>query len=457
MRIVDGVRKGAIAGLIIGLTMVPVSFAKPFARTVNFVSAAMQEPNATVEQESEKDRQEREQEAREREQEKREEAREREQEKKEREQERIERMQERYDDAREALDDEKYQVAEQKFAELAKMNGPQTDAALYWKALAQYRQGKRDTALTTITELKQRYPQSRWKKDADALEFEIKNRSGQPVKVDDASDDEIFSLAFQGLMNSNPEAGIKKAEQIFNGPASPKRKSKVMFVVAQNGSKEAMELLGRIAQGQSNPELQRKAVEQLGIFGGSRAENILATVYTTSTDAGVKRAVIQSYMVSGNKEKLFQLAKGEKDDNLKREAIQKLGLVGGTSELQQLYQANASTEARREILQAFFLAGDSEKLLQAANGEKDIELRRAAIRNLGLMGHSDALQSIYAKETDRSLKEEVLNSYFIGGNAHALVTTAKSEKDPELRKRAIEKLSLMNSKEGSDFLMELLK
>jgi hypothetical protein len=72
------------------------------------------------------------------------------------------------------------------------------------------------------------------------------------------------------------------------------------------------------------------------------------------------------------------------------------------------------------------------------------------------MGKSDVLQSIYSKETDRSLKEEVLNAYFISGNAHALVAAAKSEKDPELKKRAVEKLSLMNSKEGSEYLMELL-
>jgi hypothetical protein len=72
------------------------------------------------------------------------------------------------------------------------------------------------------------------------------------------------------------------------------------------------------------------------------------------------------------------------------------------------------------------------------------------------MGKSDTLQSIYAKETDRSLKEEVLNAYFISGNAHALVAAAKSEKDPDLRKRAVEKLSLMNSKEGSEYLMDLL-
>jgi len=95
-------------------------------------------------------------------------------------------------------------------------------------------------------------------------------------------------------------------------------------------------------------------------------------------------------------------------------------------------------------------------MVQAAENEKDRELRRTAIRNLGLMGKSDVLQSIYAKETDRELKEEVLNAYFISGNAKGLVAIAKSEKDPELRKRAVEKLSLMNSKEGNDYLMELL-
>jgi hypothetical protein len=72
------------------------------------------------------------------------------------------------------------------------------------------------------------------------------------------------------------------------------------------------------------------------------------------------------------------------------------------------------------------------------------------------MGKTDVLQTIYAKETDHGLKEEILNAYFISGNAKGLVAIAKSEKDPELKKRAVEKLSLMNSKEGNDYLMELL-
>jgi hypothetical protein len=439
-----GLQKAIVTGLIAGLLAIP-------ARAHGHQQPA-QEADRLQSQGSEQDRREAEQEARDREQERKD----REQEKKDQAQEKLDRMQELYEDGREELDDDKYQQAEQKFAELAQLGGPQTDAALYWKAYAQNRQGKRDTALTTIAELKRRYPQSRWRKDGDALEIEVRQSTAQPVNPESQSDEELKTLALQGVMKSDPQRGIQIVEKQLNGTASPKEKTKVLFVLAQNGSPEAREVLAKIAQGQSNPDLQRKAVEYLGIFGGNRAAATLEAVYTNSTDAGVKRAVIRSYMISGNREELFKLAKGEKDESLKRDAIRNLGLVGGQNELQQLYQVEPSTDVRREILQGFFLAGQSDKLVQVAATDKDPELRRTAVRNLGLMGKSDALQSIYAKDTDRSLREEVLNAYFIGGNAKGLVAIAKSEKDPELRKRAVEKLSLMNSKEGNEYLMELL-
>jgi hypothetical protein len=231
-------------------------------------------------------------------------------------------------------------------------------------------------------------------------------------------------------------------------------------MAAQSGKPESREILAKIARGQNNPELQRKAVEYLGLFGGSEARKTLAEVYASTSDASVKHAILRSYMIGGDRERLFAAAKSEKDESLRREAIRQLGLVHGTSELEQLYKAESSSDLRREILQAFFLAGDSGRLVQAAQGEKDPDLRRAAIRNLGLINSDDsgkALQEIYSKETDHSVKAEVLNAYFLQGNAKALVAIARSEKDPELRKTAVSKLSLMNSKEGTDYLMELLQ
>src|SRR2546429_1498475 len=51
-----------------------------------------------------------------------------------------------------------------------------------------------------------------------------------------------------------------------------------LFMAAQSGRPEAREILGKIARGQSNPELQRKAVEYLGLFGGAEARKTLADV-----------------------------------------------------------------------------------------------------------------------------------------------------------------------------------
>ena len=405
----------------------------------------------------EQDRQDQEQEKRDREQE----ARDREQEKRDREQERLDRLSELYDNGREALDEERYDRAEATFDELAKLNGSQTDAALYWKAYAENRLGKRDTALATIAELKRRFPQSRWQKDASALELEVRQSAGQPVHPEGQKDDELRMLALHGIMNSDPERAMPLLGRVLeSGSASPKEKSQALFILAQSGSPQAREILGKIARGQSNPELQSKAIQYLGIFGGTESRKILAEVYASTSDVSIKRAILRSYMISGDREHLFEAAKNEKDDELKREAIRQLGLVHAQSELQQLYRTDNSPAVRRELLQAFFLAGDSPKLLEAAQSEKDSELRRVAVRNLGLI-HSDdsakALQSIYAKETDRGIKEEVLNSYFLQGNAAAIVAIARNEKDPELKKTAVSKLSIMHSKEATDYLMEILQ
>jgi hypothetical protein len=407
-------------------------------------------------QDKEQERRDREQEARDREQEKRD----REQEARDRAQEKLDRLQELYDDGREDLDEDRYDHAAAKFKELADMNGPQTDAALYWKAYAENRLGKRDTALATIADLKKRFPQSRWQKDAGALEIEVRQSTGNPAHPENQSNEELKMLALQGLMNGDPQKGISILENILNGTGTPKLKSRALFMAAQSGRPEVREILGKIARGQNNPELEKKAVEYLGLFGGPDARKTLADVYASTTDASVKHAILRSYMIGGDRERLFAAAKSEKDESLRREAIRQLGLVHGTSELEQLYKAESSSDLRREILQAFFLAGDSGRLVQAAQGEKDAELRRAAIRNLGLINSDDsgkALQEIYSKETDHDVKAEVLNAYFLQGNAKALVAIARTEKDPELKKTAVSKLSLMHSKEGTDYLMELLQ
>ncbi len=443
-------KRALVASLSLGLLLLPSSLS---ARSARVQSPEASAQSADEKRDADEARQEKEQERLEREQEKRD----REEEARDRGQEKLDRQQELYDNGREALDDDHYEKALQEFAELIKLNGPQTDAAMYWKAYTENRLGKKAAALATIADIKAKYAQSRWKKDAEALEIEVRQSSNQQVKPEEHGDAELYNLALQGLMNSSPERAIPLIGKKLNSSTSVKDKSKLLFILAQSGRPEAMEILANIARGQSNPELQSKAVEYLSMFGEEKSHKLLNDIYSSSSDESVRRAVIRSYLLNGDRASLLSAAKGEKNESLRREAIRTLGLTGGTTELEQLFQSESSLDLKREILQAFFLAGDSKRMEQAALNEKNVDLRRSAIRNLGLMGQSDLLQSIYAKETDRGLKEEVLNSYFISGNAKALVVIAKSEKDPSLKKEAVQKLSLMGSKEGNDYLMEILE
>ncbi|HEX4537113.1 MAG TPA: HEAT repeat domain-containing protein [Candidatus Acidoferrum sp.] len=451
LRVTTFIFAGAFSVLARPLGATTWSGWQDFVQTPENVIAESAEAQNNGEMQSE-----REQEQRDREQEKRD----REQEKKDRDQERLDRLEELYDNGREALDDEKYEQARDKFAALAKANGPQTDAALYWQAYAAQRLGQREAALAALADLKARFPQSRWQRDAGALEIEVRQGTGQPSRPELQGDEELKMLAIQGLMNSDPERAMPMIEKVLQGPASPKEKSKAMFVLAQSGSPQGREIIGRIARGQSNPELQKKAVEYLAIFGGPEARKTMAEIYASTADPALKRSILRSYMIGGDKERLFAAAKSEKDPALRREAIRQLGLVHGEQQLEQLYRTENTPEIRREILQAFFLAGDVTKMLEAAKNEKDPDLRRAAVRNLGLVRSdesSKALAEIYARETDRGIREEVLNAYFLQGNAGAIVAIAKAEKDPGLKKKAVEKLALMHSKEASDYMMELLQ
>src|SRR6185437_11289203 len=99
------------------------------------------------------------------------------------------------------------------------------------------------------------------------------------------------------------------------------------------------QILLRIAQGNSNPELQLKAVKYLGLFRGSRGVDELSQIYSSSSDEEVKRAVLRSFMVAGARDRLLSAAQGEKNLDLQREAIQMLGVSGARDDLWKLYQS----------------------------------------------------------------------------------------------------------------------
>ena len=364
-----------------------------------------------------------------------------------------------YDEGSEAMDDGHYDQAAEKFGECAALGGEKADGALYWQAYALNKLGRRGESLAKLAELQKSHPASRWLKEAKSLEVEVRQEGGQKVSPESEEDVDIKLMAINGLMNSDPERAVPLLEKLLNGNQPPKIKDRAMFVLAQNSSPQAREVMGRIARGQSNPDLQRKAIRNLGLFGEPESRKLLAEIYASSSDVEIKRAILGSFMLAGEREKLLAAARTEKIPELRAEAVRQLGLLGAETELWQIYQAESSREVKEQIIQALFIGGGAERLGELARGEKDPELRRKAIRNLGLVGGEKTaafLTAIYSSDSDAQDRREVIQALFLQDNAKALVDIARKEKDLALRKDAIQKLSLMNNKEATDFLMEII-
>jgi tetratricopeptide (TPR) repeat protein len=366
-----------------------------------------------------------------------------------------------YDRATRALDRGQYEQAAEAFAKVAAQSGRKAEGALYWQAYALSRLGKRADALARLDELLQKYPSGRWANDAKALQLDVRQASGQTVSPDKTQDEELKAMALRSLMMHDPERAVPMLEGVLTGASSPKIKEQALFVLAQSGSPQARDILGRIARGQGgNPDLQLKAVRYLAMFGKQESRQILSDVYAGTQDVDVKRQVLQAFMLAGDRDRLLAAAKSETSPELRAEAVRQLGMMGAQAELGQLYKTEASVKVKEQLLQAMFISGASDKLLEMAKAESDAALRKAAVRNLGMMDAKktgEALVQFYREDKDPAVKKAAIQGLFMQGNATALVSLARSETNPELKKQIVSQLSLMKNKEAQDYMLELLK
>jgi tetratricopeptide (TPR) repeat protein len=365
-----------------------------------------------------------------------------------------------YDEGRDAIEEGKYDRAVDRFNKVIELKTSRTDAALYWKAYSLSKLGQRTEALTTLADLLKRFADSRWSASAKALEVEVRQASGQTVSPAAQEDDELKLMALRGIMESAPEEAYPIIEKMLAGPNSPKVKDRALFVLSQGRGARARDIIANVAKGNANPDLQLRAIRYLGIMNGAENRQVLADVYKTSPDVSVKRAILRSFMVAGDRERLLSVAKTETAPELRGEAVQQLGVMNAGAELNELYRTEASVEVKKRILQAMFVGNQSDRLIELAKGEKDPELRKTAIRNLGLMkrtGTSEALVSIYGSDAALDVRRAVVNALFLQNNGKALVDLARAEKSPEMKKEIVSKLAIMKSKEATDYLLELLK
>jgi TolA-binding protein len=372
-----------------------------------------------------------------------------------------------YDGGLSALQQRRYDQAIAAFDDVISRKSARTDGALYWKAFAQSRLARADASLATLATLEKDYPQSRYLNDAHVLEADVRKMAGQHVDVTtlDANDD-IKLLAINGIADSAPDKAIPLLESVLNSTNSLAVKRRAIYVLALSDDARAHAILLRYAKGEGNPDLQSEAIRYLA----SRRDHAttpaeLKQIYDATTDAGVRRAIIEGYRNAGDTAALTAIASNPSESmDLRRLALANLTGFKAQDAWGLYQQLSGASDAplRLQIVSALSGANDVDHLAQVARTDADETVRQRAVLALGQEPADRTgalLTDLYGARPDTGWRRIVIVALAEQDNANALITLARQESDLTIKRDLVRRLSSMAGKNeaAANYLMEVIK
>jgi len=87
------------------------------------------------------------------------------------------------------------------------------------------------------------------------------------------------------------------------------------------------ESLRELAMDSSNPEMQERAIESLGIVGGDDVNKTLMEIYASAANEDIKEAAVEGLFIAGHDEGVLELYRNADDPAEKRELLEYLVLM----------------------------------------------------------------------------------------------------------------------------------
>jgi hypothetical protein len=219
-------------------------------------------------------------------------------------------------------------------------------------------------------------------------------------------------------------------------------------------------MLKQVLANETDPELRKAAIYGIAMEDNAESASLLESIYDSSTNTEEKRAILGALtMMDGATTLALKILRTETDPQLQREAIQVLGIMDATEELGELYASLTDRDSREAILEAMSISDDSDGLYKILQTEQDAELRSVAIQGLGINGEEKAADYLVAMYPGASREEKsaVIQSMMIMEDTEGLLNLLKQESDPELKREMLQMLTIMDSEESDQYLFEMLE
>ena len=375
-------------------------------------------------------------------------------------------------EGRDFIEAQNWQKAAEKFNDF--INGypkdKDLDAALYWYGYALQKQGRKDDAATPLLRLINRFPNSTWRQEAQALLVII----GRKADVDQAlarDDCEIKMLALQSLFQADRERAVAIVTEALrsNQTTCQGFQATAVSMLGAYGGPNAVPMLLDIARSNPDSKIRLTAIKRLGDQHSEQVATELIKMYDADKNREIRtqilRALLESRTQAGNA-KVLEIARSGDDVVLRQSAIRYLGDQKDTASLDELiriYDADKTKEIRYQVIRALAEREDPRvraKLFEIARQGETPELRIEAIRRLGDHGRIplDDLLQLYTSESNLQIKQGLLRAFANNSDprARAKVFEIARGSDPiELRGYAIRQLGEKDDEETVNQLVAM--
>src|SRR5215211_5244303 len=187
------------------------------------------------------------------------------------------------------------------------------DAALYWYGYALQKQDRKEEAAAPLVRLINRFPNSNWRNDAQAL-LVVLGRKADVEQALDRDNCEIKILALQSLFQADQERAIGIVTEALR--ATPNQcqgfQAAAVSMLGSHGGPRVVPILLDIARSNPDSKLRLTAIKRLGEQHSDQVTDELIKIYeadrTKEIRSQILRALVESRTTRGSA-KVLEIAR----------------------------------------------------------------------------------------------------------------------------------------------------
>jgi HEAT repeat protein len=353
------------------------------------------------------------------------------------------------------------------------------DAALYWLAYANSKQGKLAAASASLDRLLQNYARSTWADDAKALRLEVlsKLKPGSVADVPEEGTDDLKIIALKALCENDKTGCSARVNDVLrSGSASPRLKEAAIILLGRYGGAEAVPALIQMARSEPNEKLRMRAIRALGSTNDERALEVLREIAMGPTyeDESPTDSAVHALVEHESPRAVPIIGEVAINGKNLRARTHIIELVSSrrrgddvVDQLFRIYDTVPELQVKKYVLAGLANRKDPRAMVrlgEVARTAGDVQLRAQAIRSISSRGEGptlDLLLPLYDAERDNDLKNALLQAFGQYQDKRAyqkLMQVVKDGNEPiERRKTAITMLSRSKDPEIQQFLVSILQ